>query len=143
MSKPTPHDELYRWHRNALLGVYGEPTTEFNENPECGFFKRRLVKDGPFVPARIWMHQPTDPETGDLVGDETLQCEVDGQFADAEQQWSWLNGNPITEAEFNYLTELRRWSEQHAPDEPYANPRQPTDWLRVPTPQFTTKEPTP
>lgn len=141
MSRPTPKETLLAWHANALLGVYGEPTTEFNENPECGWFKRRLVKDGPFVPARIWLYQPTD-ENGDLVGDEVMQCEVNGKYADPETQWSWLCGNPITEAEFNYLTASLAWSAEHAPDEPMANVSQKIDWLKVPTPTFQ-KDPAP
>lgn len=138
MSKPTPHAALYAWHTNALLGVLAEEPQAFNEDAECGWFKRRLVKDGPFVPARIWMYQPTD-EAGDLVGDEVLQCEVNGQFADPQQQWSWLCGNPITEQEFNYLTAILKWSAENAPHEPMANPRKAIDWTKVPTPTFERK----
>lgn len=140
MSKPTPLATLYAWHTNALKGDLADDFHHIGEEPQCGWFKRSLVKGGPLVPARIWMYQPTD-ESGDLIGDETLQCEVDGKFADPEQQWSWLCGNPISEAAFKHLTALRQWSDQHAPDEPYANPRKPIDWLKVPTPQFG-KEPT-
>lgn len=142
MSKPTPLADQLSWWRNALLGIYGDEGPHIGEEPQCGWFKRRLVKGGPFVPARIWLYSPTDPETGDLVGDEVLQAEVDGNYADPEQQWSWLNGNPITEAEFKYLTANRAWTSEHAPHEPYANPREPVNWLDVPVPTFT-KEPTP
>jgi hypothetical protein len=141
MSRPTPREELYRWHSNAMLGVLGDDPP-ITDDPQCGWFQRPLVKGGVMVPARIWMHQPVDEETGDLVGDETLQCEVDGRYADPNAQWTWLAGAPISEAEFNYLTAKRQWSEDYAPHEPYANPRQPVDWLAVPTPSFT-KEPTP
>lgn len=142
MRKPTEEAVVYAWWRNAIKGNLAEEPSSFSEEPEAGFFKRRLVKGGPFVPARIWLYSPTDPETGDLCGDEVLQCEVDGQYRDPEQEWSWLCGNPITEAEFNHLTALRQWSEQHAPTEPYASPRQPVNWLAVPTPTFERK-PTP
>jgi len=142
MSKPTPHAALYAWHTEALKGVFGEVGIRIGEDPQCGWFKRKLVKDGPFVPARIWVYQPVDDE-GDLCDDEAMQCEVDGKFADPEEAWSWLCGNPISEAEFKHLTALRQWSEQHAPSEPYANPRKPVDWMNVPTPTFATKETTP
>jgi hypothetical protein len=140
MSKPTPYAALYSWHTNAMLGVLGDdhPTTE---DAHCGWFKRKLVKGGPDVPAKLWMYQPTD-ESGDLIADEQMFAEVDGKYADPEDQWPWLCSNPISEAEFNHLTALRQWSEQHAPEEPYANPRQPVDWMKVPNPTFT-KEPTP
>lgn len=135
MRVPTPRAAAYAWHANALLGVYGEwmPATD---EPQCGFFKRRLVKDGPFVPARIWLNQPVDDETGELCDDETLQCEVNGAYADAHEQWTWLAGNPISEAEYKYLAATVQWSAWHAPHEPMANPRQPVDWLTVPTPSF-------
>ena len=139
MSKPTPHAVLYAWHSNALRGALAEDLP-ITEEPQCGWFKRRLIRGGLFVPARIWMYQPTDPETGDLVADEALQCEVGGRFADPEIQWPWLNGRPISEQEFNYLTALAGWTAEHAPGEPFANPRQPVDWLKVPTPSFERKQ---
>ena len=135
VSKPTLHAVLYAWHSNALRGALADdmPTTE---EPQCGWFKRRLVRGGPFVPARIWMYQPVDPETGDLVGDEVLQCEIGGRFADPEVQFPWLARHPISEQEFNYLTALADWTAENAPKEPIANPGQPIDWLTVPTPTF-------
>lgn len=137
---PTPRAALYAWHTNALLGVLADEPQAFNETPECGWFKRRMVKGGPFVPARIWMYQPTD-ESGELVGDEVMNCEVNGKWADADQQWSWLCGNPITEQEFLYLTASLKWAEDHAPHEPMANIHQRIDWLKVPTPTFETRNP--
>lgn len=123
-----------------LLGVLADEPQAFTDEPHCGWFKRRLVKGGPFVPARIWTYQPTDDE-GDLVGDEVMQCEVNGAYADPVEAWSWICGNPITEADFNYLTAALKWSAEHAPDEPMANVKQKIDWLKVPTPTFE-KEPT-
>jgi hypothetical protein len=134
--EPTGHDEQYAWHRNAMLGVFGKAVTLFNEEPECGWFKRRLVKGGVFVPARIWLVSITDCETGELTQDEFLQCEVNGNYADVDQQWPWLCGNPISESEFNYMTALRQHCAWHAPDEPAANPRQPINWNTVKPPEF-------
>jgi hypothetical protein len=139
MSKPTPQEDLFRWHRNALLPEYERdesiPTTD---EPQPGFYKRRLVKGGVYVPARIWVCQNIDEETGELTTDEQVFAEVNGNFADPKQQWSWLCGNPITEAEFNYMTARRQYAAQYASHEPSANPRQPVDWLHgVPIPTFT------
>lgn len=135
MRKPTSYDEAFAWHRDALLGVYGDglPT---NDEPQCGWFKRRLVKGGPFVPARIWLYAETDPVTGELMADETLQCEVNGQHADAHEAWLWLCANPITEAEFKYLTAVANYAAWHAPNDPAANPARPVDWLSAPIPTF-------
>lgn len=131
--QPTPHATAYAWHTAALAG--DEPVT--TDEPQAGWFKRRLVKGGPFVPARIWLEQPVDLGSGELIDDERLLCEVNGAMDDAAEQWPWLCGNPISRAEFDYLTASLAWSAQHAPDEPRANPRQPIDWLKVPAPTFT------
>lgn len=132
MRIPTPHAEAYNWHREAMAGL--DP--EVGQEPQCGWFKRRLVKNGPFVPARIWLDADVD-EAGELISDERFQCEVNGQWADAENQWQWLCGEPITEQEFYFLTASIAWTEAHAPHEPMANVRQPIDWSRVPIPTFT------
>ena len=128
MRQPTPHVDLYGWWMVALGG--GDPET--THEPQCGWFKRRLVKGGPWVPARIWMDQPIDPDTGELCGDETLQCEVAGRWADPEDAWTWLCANPITEQEFRYLTALAEHCARHEPSHPSANPRQPIDHLQTP-----------
>lgn len=130
--QPTPREVAYNWHAAALAGL--APQTD--DDPQCGWFKRPLVKGGPLVPARIWLDQDIDPETGELMDDERLQCEVNNETADVEQQWSWLNARPIPESEFLYLTATISWAESYAPDEPLANPRERVDWSKVPTPTF-------
>lgn len=132
MRTPTHHDVLYRWHALALQGL--ERVTD--DTPQCGWFKRKLVKGGVFVPARIWMFQDICIETGELLSDEVLQCEVNGRFADPDDAWSWLCGNPITEQEYLYLEAAGEWSRRHAPAEPMANPHQRVNWMAVPTPTF-------
>ena len=88
------------------------------------------------MPARIWLVQEVCPDTGELLADEIMQAEVGGAQANPELEWSFVRGNPIDEAEFNYLMALQEWAAEHAPDEPMANPRQPISWLKVPTPTF-------
>lgn len=139
MRQPTPHAALYAWHSAALAGILGDDQP-LTEDPQCGWYKRRLVKNGIFVPARIWMYQPTN-DLGELIADEVLQCEVDGKFAVPDEQWTWLCSQPISESHFRFLVANRGWAEAYAPDEPYANPRQPVDWRKVPIPTFK-KEPT-
>jgi hypothetical protein len=136
MRKPTPRDELYAWHRNALLGVYGDDLGLSGEVPHCGWFKRRLVKGGVMVPARIWMFQPICPFTGDLTEDEALQCEVNGAFADAHHQWPWLCAHPIPEHEFLYLEATRAHCAAHEPHDPIVKSFEPVNWLTVPASRF-------
>lgn len=128
MRRPTPHDELYSWWRRALK----DPSTVITNEPQPGYFKRKLVKGGVFVPARIWMVQPVDPETGELVADEILQAEVNGAFADPEDCWSWVCGNPISEAEFRYLTARIEHAVRHEPEDPFADARKPVDLNKTP-----------
>lgn len=136
MRKPTPREDLYRWHTEALEAKQLGFKVEINpDDPKCGWFKRKLVKGSVFVPAKIWMHQPVD-EDGELVGEEELQCEVDGQRRDPAAEWSYLSAHPVPESEFKFLTDNREWADNYAPHEPYANPTQPVDWRKVPTPTF-------
>jgi hypothetical protein len=127
MRQPTPFSEQYAWHRAALAG--DEP--EVTATPQAGWFKRRLVKGGPWVACRLWWDQPID-DLGELCGDETLQCEVAGRWADPEDAWLWLAANPISEQEFKYLTALAEHCERHEPAHPSANPRQAIDHLHTP-----------
>lgn len=135
MTKPTSIEAQYQWHKNALLGHFAEDLP-VETDPQPGFYKRRLVRGGPFVPCRIWIFSPVD-ENGDLVGDEKLQAECNGKFADPESQWEWLRSMPITEAEYNYLVAAIDWAKENAPDEPMANVREKTDWTKVAVPVFT------
>lgn len=131
--RPTPLEVAYHWHTEAMRG---NEIDYFGDDPQPGWYKRRLVKDGPFVPARIWLDQCIDPATGELVADEALLCEIDGQWADAEAQWQWLCANPISEAEYNYMTARRAYAAVWSPDDPAVNPHKAVDWLRVPVPKF-------
>ena len=104
------------------------------DEPQVGFYKRVLVKGGVMVPAKIWMYQAVDHETGELIEDEQLQCEVNGQYADAQDQWSWLCSNPISRAEFNYLMARIEHAVRHEPDDAFADPRAPINLNRLPLP---------
>lgn len=128
MRKPTPNDELYAWWRGAL----SDPNSIITHEPQPGYYKRKLVKGGVFVPARIWMFQEIDEETGELLSDELLQCEVNGTYADPEDAWSWICANPIREQEFHYLTARIEHAVRHEPDDAFADPRKAIDLNAVP-----------
>jgi hypothetical protein len=128
---PTPPHVALAWWAAALTGK-ALPLIE--GEPQCGFYRRRLVKGGPWVAARIWLEQETDPDTGELLSQEVIRCEVDGQTADPLDQWAWLCANPIPEAEYQHLRALRGWAKHHAEDHPLSNPTRPVDWTaaRIP-----------
>lgn len=101
--QPTPAQSLYAWHRDALAG---KPVEIHDGLPECGWFKVRMVKDGPFVPASISIKREID-EIGQLASDETLFCEINGQTRDPAREWIWLSKNPISRREYHALKDLQ------------------------------------
>jgi len=113
--QPSSISEIYAWHRAALAGK--RPPIHDGE-PQCGWFKARMVKGGPFVPASITLQREVDAN-GDLASDEVVVCEVNGFNRDAEREWVWLAKNPITRADYFALQELQqRYPEMaatHAP----------------------------
>ncbi|MEP6826968.1 MAG: hypothetical protein ABJA10_02715 [Aestuariivirga sp.] len=128
---------LLAWHTVALDNVRNHLQVDMNPEPECGWFQRRLTRGGPFVPARIYIDSEIDDETGELVSDEKLCCQVNGRSADPFTQWEWLAASPITKADYDYLSKAIAWSQEFAPHEPMANPRKPVDWSKTPIPTFT------
>lgn len=100
--QPTPARVLYAWWRAA---VAGEALPRHDGLPEAGWYKARLVKGGPWVPARIWIEREIDPETCELADDERFACEIDGMRVDAAA-W-WLSLKPVSRDEYDELLRLR------------------------------------
>lgn len=126
--RPTPLAQQLAWHSEALNGC--GKIVAVGLEPQVGWYKRKLVSGGPFVPARIWLHQ--EVEGGELVDDEYLRCEVNGKEVDVLDSWARLWNNPISEAEFRYLEATRKWAEQHSPFDPAARPRERLDMMQTP-----------
>lgn len=100
--QPSTAAQLYAWHRAALANP---DLPRHDGHPECGWFKRRMVRGGPWVVARIWCEREIDPETLELAGPERLRCEVDGEYVDPVQHWTHLT--PITREEYDALLHRR------------------------------------
>lgn len=98
--RPSTFSDLYAWHRAALRDP---DITRHDGFPECGWFKLRMVRGGPWVPARIWCEQVTDPVTGDLIEPERLRAEVDGLDRDPLAIWTYVT--PVSKAEFDAITD--------------------------------------
>lgn len=128
---PTPIKVQLAWHSARLSG---RDCPSHPDDPECGWFKIKLVKNGPYVPARIWLYQEIDSETGELCDDEKFQAELNGQYADPYSQWIWMSARPITKAEYDWMMAVREYALANAQDEPAANPRQPINHLKTPIP---------
>lgn len=100
--QPSTAAQLYSWWKAAL----SDPTLPRSDGlPECGWYRTRLVRGGPWVPVRIFIIRDIDPDSGELTGPERYGCECDGESRSAERLWTYLT--PISKAEFDRLTQLR------------------------------------
>jgi hypothetical protein len=80
------------------------------EYPECGFFKLREKAWSPiWIPARIWLDQPMDWQTGELSNPERFLLEIDGRLiTDQEKiELRWLRLTPATMDEWKWLRARR------------------------------------
>lgn len=96
--QPSSEAQLYAWHRDALR----DPDTPRSEGcPECGWYKRRIVTGGPWVPVKVTVNREVDPDTGELTGPEKLVALYDDRTVDASTIWTHLT--PISREEFQAL----------------------------------------
>lgn len=98
MRQPTPDHVLYAWHRAAVAGL--RPDVH-DGVPECGWFKTRIVRGGPWVPVEITLRREIDPDTGELEGPEEHFASYDDRTVRAASIWTYLT--PITRDEFDAL----------------------------------------
>lgn len=134
---PTDDTAALKWHARALMDKALHIPLEVDyDSPQPGWYVCRVVRGGPFVPAKIFIVQDIDDETGELLGDETLKCEVNGRERDVHEQWLWLCNEPITEAAYDHMKAVAEYAKTWAPTEPINRPFQAVNWLQVPTPNF-------
>lgn len=95
MRQPTERGVLLDWWRRA---VSGEPVPIHADIAECGFFKRRMVKNGPWVAVEIFCHRVVN-ELGELLEPERLLAKYPwGDEVPALNIWTYLK--PISSAEY-------------------------------------------
>jgi hypothetical protein len=123
--RPSSFARLHDWHRRA---VAGEAVATHDGLPHAGWYKRKLVKGGPWVPVRIYVERETCPETGDLTAPERLAMEVEGIRSDRDpaDDFTWLT--PISRSEYDWLMDAR------LRDTRFADSRAPIDLSDKPTP---------
>lgn len=97
--RPTSRADQYSWWERT---VAGERAPRIEDEPQPGFYKRRMVRGGPFVPVEIWLEQEIDPETGELVADERLRAICNGELRDPVSLWTFCRA--ISLAEYDALT---------------------------------------
>lgn len=92
MRQPTPDHVLYEWHRRALVE---DRLPRQEDAPQCGWYRTRLVKGGPWVPVLIWCHRVYDEDTGELDEPESLRATIGAEPADPVRVW--LHCRPISQ----------------------------------------------
>lgn len=101
--QPTPEADTLEWWRTAL---FDPRTPRHDGEPQCGFYTRRHFKGGPLVPVRVYLHQVTDPETGELTEPEEIRAEENGWPVDPVTAWTHLR--PVPRDIFDALLEEHR-----------------------------------
>jgi hypothetical protein len=125
-------DADLQWWRDALAGK----SPPIHSTPQCGLYKRKIVRGGAWVAARIYKTGERD-DLGRLIEDEQMHCDVDGKPVDnPDDAWLWLADNPIDEVEYKMLMRLGPWARQHAPTDPNADPTKAIDFMTAPIPAF-------
>lgn len=102
--------------------------------PAPGTYCLRLVKGGPAVAARIWVEEERDPETGELLSDQRLFCEIDGigvTECTTEDPKGWPYW-PITPDQHAFMVADAAHCRVYEPENPKANPRRPIDKAAAP-----------
>lgn len=107
-------------------------------DPEPGFFKTRLVRNGPWVSARIFLtpcqctvnggdEEKDHPwqESCDRIIRPKLSAEINGRPANITRVWEF--STDCTKAEFEYLTRVSKWDRENDPDSPYVTPNKAID----------------
>ncbi len=100
MRRPSTYLEAFRWWLDALAG---RDVERLDGIPECGFYRMRNVKGGPWVPVKIVLEREIDHDTGELAGPERYIAEYEGRRVDAI--WVWERVSPISRADYDRLVE--------------------------------------
>ena len=115
------------------------------DRPRIGFYKRRLVKGGVFVPVVIYRPCPIEmqghwsdrePPTFQHIDRwPHLAALENGEPVDVTRVWPSCSGRPISLDEYEFMLADRDWCAAYAPDDPKARPYRPVDPLTL-TPVF-------
>jgi len=113
MRTPTPLGKQLEWWRAALANEASQQGSEECLWPQPGYYKiRSKAWSKTWLPARVWLQQEIDWETGELTSPETPVVEISGRplsqdpganvFSPAEE--AWMKMRPVTLDEWKWLT---------------------------------------
>ena len=98
------------------------------DKPVQGFYRARRSAKHPWSPVLIFTPCPIDPDHGyPLDRPRLLSAIINGKPVSPLYIWSWCAGNPISAAEFRYLTHVAAM-----PGQPEATPHKPIDLNSLP-----------
>ncbi len=107
----------YAFWRAALRGGR-QPVHE--SNPQCGFYKRRIVKDGEWLPIAFWRNK-----------DDQIVCCFEGKLVDPLQHWTFAAKYPVNEASYRHCIRNGHWPD-NASQSPRSNmPSDPFEALKL------------
>lgn len=82
------------WQKNLA----GEKPEIHENEPQCGFYKMRYPKDGPWLPVAIFMH-----------AEKGMICRVGPQERDPVSVWTWCAKHPVSKDDAKVAFETGRW----------------------------------
>ncbi len=108
------------------MSVHEMPAAIDPSKPIAGFYKTRLARNGPWVPAEIvYLEDAFDLPVWHIklgTGDEiTDQIEV-------LEMWPYLAKHPIDQASYDYMLADQAHAAEHRPLDAKATPTRPVDW---------------
>lgn len=105
------------------------------DQPVPGWYRRRLTKGGPYVGVVIFIGCPIDPWSGEpMQRSPLLRCWVNGEEENPIEQWTWVAGNRITQAEYDFLMADAAHATEYRPTAPRANPSRKIDLMEAELP---------
>ena len=121
-------DPLAWWREEMTV-----PGQKVPDDPQSGFYKTKLAKGAPWVPARIY-REPEQGEDGKDTGRDLIYCTVDGKPRDPAAMWVRLSMYPISEEDFNFMRDDSAHAKAYRPDDPKANPSRPINLVGAKAP---------
>jgi hypothetical protein len=115
----------------------------FIGHPEPGYYRLKLVRRGPWVPAVIWRPCPlVEPILYEMTPDPEDWCRpterprpLRGRIGDREADPFdiWTRARTISAVEYHWRLGLHEWAVDNAPEQPEAQPRRRVDLTDQPS----------
>ena len=98
--QPTSLEQALAFHNAAIRG---DNPPRYEGDPQAGWYRRRAVRQGPWLPVRIGLRSCVD-DHGELTEPEVLEAHCLGERLDPIR--IWLSCQPITKDDYDALVAL-------------------------------------